>query len=65
MNRNEMRECRIALEKGQIWGFISNDEEMVKSYVSKAYGGLLDFDDYFELHRMKTPLGQLISVRKK
>ena len=64
MNRNELQNCKNLLDNGKVWECFCNDEGMIKSFVSKAYDGL-DFDSSFELHQMKTPFGQMVSVRKK
>jgi hypothetical protein len=64
MNRNELKKCKKTLDNGKTWECFCNDEGMIKSFVSKAYDGL-DFDGNFELHQIKTPFGQMISVRKK
>lgn len=63
MNRNELKKCKKTLDNGKAWECFCNDEGMIKSFVSKAYDGL-DFDGNFELHQIKTPFGQMISVKK-
>ena len=64
MDRNELQNCKKTLDNGKVLECFCNDKGMIKSFVSKAYDGL-DFDSNFELHQMKTPFGQMISVRKK
>ena len=64
MERTEKEKCVQQLEDGKTWECFAYDPETVKTFVSIAYGGI-DFDDNFELHQMKTPLGPMVSVRKK
>lgn len=64
MERTEKEKCVQQLEDGKVWECFAYDPEMVKTFVSIAYGGI-DFDSNFELHQMKTPLGPMVSVRKK
>lgn len=63
MERNESQNCKNALDDGKAWVCFCNEEGKVKSFVSKAYGGL-DFDENSELHQIKTTLGQMFSIRK-
>ncbi len=64
MERTELQKCKNLLDNGKTWECFCNDEGMIKSFVSKAYDGS-DFDGNFELHQIKTPLGPMVSVRKK
>ena len=64
MNRNELKKCKDLLEQGRVWECFCNDEEMIRSFVSKAYDGL-DFDGNFELHQIKTAFGNMISIKRK
>lgn len=64
MDRNELKKCKKTLEQGKTWECICNDEGMIRSFVSNAYGGI-DFDTNFECHSIKTVFGQMISVKKK
>ena len=64
MNRNELKKCKDLLEQGRVWECFCNDEGMIKSFVSNAYGGI-DFDGNFELHQIKTAFGNMVSVKKK
>jgi hypothetical protein len=64
MERTEKEKCVQQLEDGKVWKCIAYDPKPVKTFVSIAYGGI-DFDGNFELHQIKTPFGQMISVRKK
>ena len=63
MNRNELKKCKETLDNGKIYECFCNDEGMIKSFVSKAYGGL-DFEGNFELHQIKTAFGPMASVKK-
>ena len=64
MERTEMEKCVQQLEDGKVWECLAYDTEMVKTFVSIAYGGI-DFDSNFELHQIKAPLVPVVSVRKK
>ena len=59
--KNRMKDL---LNEGKKWICYHTTPEIVKAFISKAYNGI-DFDTNFELHQMKTPFGQMISVRKK
>ena len=64
MERTEEEKCVQQLEDGKAWECFAYNPEMIKTFVSIAYGGI-DFDSNFELHQIKTPLGPMVSVRKK
>lgn len=63
MNRNELKKCKETLDNQATWECFCNDEKMVRSFVSNAYGGL-DFDGNFECHIIKTAFGPMASVKK-
>lgn len=63
--KNELKKCKNTLDKGEVWEWLGIfAPPFVKAFVSKAYGGI-DFDSNFELHQIKTPLGPMVSVKKK
>ena len=63
MERTEEEKCVQQLEDGKVWECFTHNPEMIKTFVSIAYGGI-DFDSNFELHQIKTPLGPMVSVKK-
>ena len=63
MDRNELKKCKDLLDNHQTWECFCNDEKMIQSFVSNAYGGI-DFDGNFECHSIKTAFGPMASVKK-
>lgn len=64
MDRNELQKCKNLLDNQATWECFCNDEGVIKTFVSTAYGGI-DFDSNFELHQIKTAFGNMVLVKRK